>query len=431
MTGEKPEVFVKRLIEEIKKAHLGLGKKEIEMTAEDWVKFEQAEFCWLCEKEFEEEGKKIKVRDHCHFTGKFRGVAHADCNLRFKKPKFTPVFFHNLEHYDSHLFVKSLGVVDEVLSIDCSPNNDEKYISFSIRFELEKVWERNEDGKMQERTIVHEIRFVDSFKFMGTSLERLVGNLQKDQFVEMKKFFGEKSDLLIRKGVFPYEWFDSMEKRKCEKLPERSKFFSELNDEETSIDDFLHVHRVWREFGLKNMKEYHDLYLTTDILLLADVFENFRKICQTHYELDPAHFFTAPGLAWEAMLKFSEVRLELLHDVDMLQMVERGMRGGNVNAFCRFSQANNKFMENFDEKKPSKFIVYLDANNLYGWAMSKPLPVGKFRWMAKDEILNWEEIVKKEGEGCILEVDLIYPKELHVHHIDFPLCPGTLETGWS
>ena len=119
------------------------------------------------------------------------------------------------------------------------------------------------------------------------------------------------------------------------------------------------------------MEEFHDIYLKTDVLLPADVFETFRKVCEKHYELDPAHYFTTPGLAWDAMLKLTEVELELLNDVDMLQMIEREMRGGNSNAFCRFSQANNKYMKEFDENKPSKFIVYLDANNLYGWAMSK------------------------------------------------------------
>ena len=130
---------------------------------------------------------------------------------------------------------------------------------------------------------------------------------------------------------------------------------------------------------MKNMGEYHDLYFKTDVLLLADVFENFRKVCKFHYELDPAHYFTTPGLAWDAMLKLTGVELELLTDPDMLLMIERGIRVGNSNAFCRFSRANNKFMKEFDENKPSKFIVYLDANNLYGWAMSKPLPVGGFR----------------------------------------------------
>ena len=132
------------------------------------------------------------------------------------------------------------------------------------------------------------------------------------------------------------------------------------------------------------------------------------------------------GLAWDAMLKLTDVKLELLNDVEMLLMIERGVRGGNSNAFCRFSQANNKYMKDFDESQPSKYIVYLDANNLYGWAMSKGLPVGGFRWLDWNEAVEWERIVETEGVGCFLKVDLEYPAEMHDEHNDFPLAPESL-----
>ena len=170
-------------------------------------------------------------------------------------------------------------------------------------------------------------------------------------------------------------------------------------------------------------------YLKTDVLLLADVMESFRKLCEKNYGLDPAHYFTTPGLTWDAMLKMTEVKLELLDDVDQLLMVEKGIRGGNANVFKRFAKANNKFMKNFDKNQKSSFLVYLDANNLYGWAMSQPLPVGNFKWMNEKELENWERFVEQEGKGCILEVDLLYPKELHDLHNDFPLAPEILELG--
>ena len=132
------------------------------------------------------------------------------------------------------------------------------------------------------------------------------------------------------------------------------------------------------------------------------------------------------GLAWDAMLKLTDVKLELLNDVEMLLMIERGVRGGNSNAFCRFSQANNKYMKDFDESQPSKYILYLDANNLYGWAMSKGLPSGGFRWLDWNEAVEWERIVETEGVGCFLEVDLEYPAEMHDEHNDFPLAPESL-----
>ena len=129
------------------------------------------------------------------------------------------------------------------------------------------------------------------------------------------------------------------------------------------------------------------------------------------------------------MLKMTEVKLELLEDVDMLLMIEKGIRGGISNAFKRYAKANNKFMKSFDPNLKSSFIVYLDANNLYGWAMSQPLPVGGFEWMNEEELGNWEKIVDEDGISCLLEVDLEYPRELHDFQNDFPLAPEKLKLG--
>ena len=146
------KIFPISLIGEIKKAHLGLKKKKMIMKTQDWKKFRNETVCWLCRKEFEKEGEKIKVRDHCHYTGKFRGAAHLDCNRKFKKPDFTPVFFHNLANYDSHPFVINLGLEDGVLEVKCIPNNEEKYISFSVIVELERILSKNELG---EKVVTH------------------------------------------------------------------------------------------------------------------------------------------------------------------------------------------------------------------------------------------------------------------------------------
>ena len=403
----------------------------IPLNSEEWKKFRESEVCWLCKKKFGEKTLS-KVRDHCHYTGKFRGAAHQSCNLKFQRPKFTPVFFHNLQNYDAHLFVRALGLMDEVLSIKCIPNNDEKYISFSLKFELKRItkWDfKTEEWK--EVVVKHEIRFLDSLKFTLSGLEGLVKNLSREDLEETTRFFGEKIDLVSRKGVYPYEFMDDFEKFKKQSLPKKTSFFSRLKQEKISDEDFDHAQRVWKEFELKNMGDFHDLYLKTDVLLLADVMENFRKLCEKHYELDPAHFFTIPGMAWDAMLKITGIELELLKDgqIEMLLMIEKGIRGGISNAFKRYAKANNKFMKNFDPELKSSFIVYLDANNLYGWAMSKPLPVGGFEWMSEKELENWEEFVEEEGVGCILEVDLEYPAELHDFHNDFPLAPEKMILG--
>ena len=431
-TNQLPQDFIRELISRVKQAHLSLPKKEmIPLNSEEWKKFRESEVCWLCKKKFGEKTLS-KVRDHCHYTGKFRGAAHQSCNLKFQRPKFTPVFFHNLQNYDAHLFVRALGLMDEVLSIKCIPNNDEKYISFSLKFELKRItkWDfKTEEWK--EVVVKHEIRFLDSLKFTLSGLEGLVKNLSREDLEETTRFFGEKIDLVSRKGVYPYEFMDDFEKFKKQSLPKKTSFFSRLKQEKISDEDFDHAQRVWKEFELKNMGDFHDLYLKTDVLLLADVMENFRKLCEKHYELDPAHFFTIPGMAWDAMLKITGIELELLKDgqIEMLLMIEKGIRGGISNAFKRYAKANNKFMKNFDPELKSSFIVYLDANNLYGWAMSKPLPVGGFEWMSEKELENWEEFVEEEGVGCILEVDLEYPAELHDFHNDFPLAPEKMILG--
>ena len=427
-TNQLPQDFIRELISRVKKAHLSLPKKEmIPLSPEEWRKFNESEVCWLCRGKF---GEKPKVRDHCHYTGKFRGAAHQSCNLKFQRPKFTPVFLHNLQNYDAHLFVRALGLMDEVLKIKCIPNNDEKYISFSLEFELKRIkkWDFEKKDCI-EIVLKHEIRFLDSFKFTLAGLESLVKNLSLEDMKETSRFFGKKIDLVSRKGIYPYEYMDDFEKFKKQSLPKKTSFFSRLKQEKVSEKDFEHAQKVWREFELKNMGEYHDLYLKTDVLLLADVMENFRKLCEENYELDPAHFFTVPGMAWDAMLKITGIKLELLEDVDMLLMIEKGIRGGISNSFKRYAKANNRFMKDFDPAEKSSFIVYLDANNLYGWAMSKPLPVGEFEWMSEDELKDWERFVEEEGIGCILEVDLEYPAELHDFHNDFPLAPERLTLG--
>ena len=144
--------------------------------------------------------------------------------------------------------------------------------------------------------------------------------------------------------------------------------------------DYKHAQRIWKEFKLKNLGEYHDLYLKTDVLLLSNVFDTFRNTCLQHYKLDPAHFYTSPGLAWKACLKKTGVKLELLTDLDMLLMFERSIRGGITQAAHRYASANNKCMgEKFDPENVSSFLQYLDANNLYGRAMIQPLPTGGFK----------------------------------------------------
>ena len=227
----------------------------------------------------------------------------------------------------------------------------------------------------------------------------------------------------MRKGVYPYEFMDNWERFNEMSLPSKESFYSNLNMENIDDIDYRHGNNVFKRFKLKNLGEYHDLYVQSDTLLLADVLENFRNKCLEIYELDPAHFLSLPGLAWQACLKKTNMKLELLTDYNMLLIVKEGIRGGICHSIHRHAKANNKYMNNYDENEESSYIQYLDANNLYGWETSQKLPVNNFKWGKDTSKIN-EEFIKNYNEnskkGYILEVDVKYPKKLHDLHSDLP-----------
>ena len=230
----------------------------------------------------------------------------------------------------------------------------------------------------------------------------------------------------MRKGVYPYEYMDEWDKFTEKILPGNDSFYSNLTLENITKTAYAHANNVFKKFNINNLGEYHDLFVRSDTLLLADIFENFRQSCQKNYKLDPAYFVSLPGLAWQACLKKTNIELELLTDYDMLLMVEEGIRGGICHAMQRYAKANNKYMKDYDRKKKSSYIQYLDANNLYGKAMTEKLPVRGFRWM--DDISNIDEDFvkvynKNDNKGYILEVDVDYPNKLQNLHSDLPFLP--------
>ena len=386
----------------------------VKMTGNEELEFQNVEVCYACKGTLGND----RVRDHCHLTGEYRGAAHNACNLKMKTPMFVPVLFHNLEGYDSHLFVKSLGG-----KVNCILKTDKKYISFSKKKVMGTYID--DEGKEHEKTL--EIRFLDSVKFTLKSLDDLVKGLGPDQFKNLERGLGTHG-LLKKKGVFPYEFMTGFDKLEANGLPSKKAFYSKLNDEHISDDQYGHAQKVSNEFGCKTMRDYHDLNLKTDVLLLADVMQNYRDVCIKHYGLDPLWYYTAPGLAWDAALKISKVKLELLTDPNMYLMVETGFRGGVSTITKRYAKANNKYMNKYDREKESYFIPYLDANNLHGWAMSQPLPVDGFKWLPECELPHWNFITDDDdGIGCILEVDLEYPKDLHDAHNEYPLAPESLK----
>ena len=353
--------------------------KPLKMTMENEIDFKKAIKCHICDQQYTD--KDIRVRDHCHITGKFRGSAHQDCNLKLRiKPDNIkiPVIFHNLRGYDSHFIMQQIGEIAKKhtyknkrgeechMNINCIPNNMEKYMAFMLG---------------------NHLVFLDSLQFMSSSLDNLIKNLPDEAFKYTKQEFErEQFNLMKQKGIYPFDHMDSFDRFNETKLPVQQNFYSILNNEHISDEQYKHAQNVWNTFNLKTMGDYHDLYLKSDILLLADVFENFRKTCLQYYKLDPCHYFTSPGLSWDAMLKMTDIKLELMVDIDMYQFIEKGMRGGISYIANRHGKANNKYMKTYNEKAPSKYIMYLDANNLYGWAMSQYLQTGNFKWLSQKQI---------------------------------------------
>ena len=243
---------------------------------------------------------------------------------------------------------------------------------------------------------------------------------------------------MLRKGVYPYEYVGNRERFSEISLPSKEDFYSNLIMEDISDIDYRHANNVFKRFKLENIGDYHDLYVQSDTLLLADVCHNFRDMCIKEYQLDPAHFLSLPGLAWQDCLKKTNIELELLTDYDMLLMVEERIRGGICHSMHRYAKANNKYMKNYNNNEESSYIQYLDANNLYGWAMSKKSPVNGFKWLDNDKTTEFsannvinEEFIKNYNEndkkGYILEVDVKYPKKFHDLHSDLPFLPERME----
>ena len=417
------DVFIKWLENDVKNI-ANIKPKKMVFTEEDEKQFNKAFNCWICGEELGND----RVRDHCHYTGCYRGAAHNNCNLNYSKPKGVPVFFHNLTGYDSHLFINSLGSSNKKETLECIPNNEEKYITFTKNIIVGQY--TNKKGEVKDKTF--KIVFKDSLKFMRSSLGALVNNLPKDAFKNISKYYTpEEVELIKQKGHYPYEYVDKEEKFNDTKPPPQKAFYSKLTGRGITEKDYKHVLNVWHTFKMKTFKDYHELYNETDVLLLADVFENFRNLCLKIYGLDPVYYFTAPGLAWDACLKMTDIVLELLNDPDMLLMFEKGIRGGISMISNRYGEANNKYMsQGFNKNKLKKYLMYLDANNLYGCAMSMKLPTHGFKWLTSvemEKLFNNQVVQIWEKTPCILEVDLEYPENLHDLHNDYPFCPERIE----
>ena len=265
---------------------------------------------------------------------------------------------------------------------------------------------------------------------MKYSLDKLASLLSDDELIITKlDTLPEDIPLLRKKGVYPYEYMDGYDVFRETELPPKGDFFSRLTNAHITDQEYEHAKNIWSGFECSNMGDYHDLYLQTDVRILADVFQSFRANSMKNYGLDPCNYVSVPSLAWDALLKTSKVELDLLTDMSMYDMIESSKRGGISMVSKRYSEANNPMCsDRYDSSKPNKWLMYLDANNLYGWAMSQSLPISDFKWVTIDNTtLDTILSCPEDSEvGYIVEVDMDYPSELHRLHNDYPLAPEPL-----
>ena len=378
--------------------------------------FEEAVDCHICHKTLDDS----RVPDHDHLNGHFRGAAHSACNLNYNlKNLKIPIIFHNLKGFDSKMIMTDIGMMEEKWQKNLSVlvQNSEQFKSLSL------------GG----------ITFIDSLQHLPCSLDQLTKNLvnkgvSPETFPHLHMEFGhlppEKFALLLRKGVFPYSWVDSPDKLLQSSLPSREAFFNDLSSEECSQQDYAHAQSIWREFEMETFQDYLELYLRTDVLLLADVMEGYQRLTLKNFDLEPLWYMTAAALTFDAALKFTGVTLELPTDIDMVNFLMKGVRGGLSYIAKRRSVANLPG-DNFDPSKPQQHLLYIDCNNLYGRALSKKMPVGGFQWLPSEwrppEVKGTFQEMMQEREsdsnGYILEVDAFFPEDIHEWQSDFPFLP--------
>jgi len=399
-------------------------------TKDESKKHYSALTCEMCNGNFESKNKK--VIHHDHINGQYLATICNKCNLQLQYKRFIPIYLHNLKGYDSHFIVPNLSKYGQNCDdVGCIPNNEEKYISFNKKIVVDSYGE-------DEKSLHYEMRFLDTIAFMADSLSNLADNLKKDcktiedkrnAFKSLSSHYvdDEQFEMMCEKGVYPYDYITDYKVLSETKLPTIDKFYSKLTNEKCDEKDYKKAINVWKKFNCKTMLDYHNLYLVSDVLLLSDIWANFKNVCYKIYGLDSSYYYTAPSLSWDSMMKYctennEDFYIELITDMDIYLLFEKSIRGGLSQISKRYAKANNEYMPNYDKNAIDEYILYLDANNLYGAGMSSFLPYKNFKF--NNEEWTKEKILKIEDDskiGYLFECDLHYSKDLHDLHNGYAL----------
>ena len=449
--------FVDELIKLESKMNFWLKdtKKDIIMTEEDNQDFENDNICRYCEKFIEIN----KVRDHCHLTGKYRGPAHNECNLQVKQKdsNFITIGLHNFSNYDCHMFFKQL--VDrkkDNVKFEIIPKTDEKYISIrygcikfidTYRFlssSLDKLVETLVDNshktlKNLKREVIGDDKILNIINVLENMIDKTkrnksISDLKKkypdkineleEAFLDyigendlklLKTEFPDKWRYLTKKLAYPYEYFNSIEdyNKPVDNLQNKD-FFSKLKNKCPDDKEIDRTREIIKKFNIKDGKELTELYCKSDVLLLACVFEKFIKVSQNEFGISPLYFVSLPGYTWECGLKYTNIRLQTLQDKDMILLLENGIRGG----------ISGVMGDRYVKSDKDKNIIYVDATNLYGFAMSQPLPYDNIKFETENVCLEGISNTPDDSDiGYFLEVDLEYPHNIRQKTKNFPFAP--------
>jgi hypothetical protein len=373
-----------------------------DLTLHEAELFSKAESCYLCREQFQQD----KVRDHDHMNGRYLGAACNKCNLarRIRKP-FLPVVFHNLRGYDLHHILKHALSKFPKWSLSCIPQSTEKFLSLTCHIPNSVS-----------------LRFIDSLQFLSASLDSVSKTMNKEDFLLIRDL-PLCDTIKFTKGIFPYSYMTDESRLKDTELPCLSQFYDTLTDSiSITPEDYERAQTAWKTTNCHTMQDYLMLYLQLDCYLLADVFQHFRHVTLCEDKLDPLHFFSTPGLSWasaQLMSREEEDKVQLLHDSTMYEFFEQGIRGGMT--FVN--------QHNVQHKEGETDLLYVDVNNLYGWALSQPLPTANFKWIFDEDELQSivtdlplvDAVTSKIG--YYLEVDLEVPNELHDKLDQLPIAP--------
>ena len=358
--------------------------------------------CWVCEEDFAEGDEKCL--DHCHYSGKVRGIAHESCNLSMRRQKKLPIFVHNFSKYDAFFLLQALSKVE----------NASQYKPRGLAHNTERF--RTLEFKSN-------LLFLDSRAFFPEALASMAQELVKSEhefpLLNGSGLFAtrEQKQLLLKKGIFPYEELRDVDDfcRQTE-FPPIGSFHSTLSGH-ISQSDWEHGKRVYETFHMQNMGEYLHLYQELDCFLLAEIVDRFRHFTYTYFKVDMLQYISLPACSFSSMLFLTKAKIELLTDIDQVTFFESSLRGG-------VAYANTRYVI----RKEGEEIIYLDASALYAVGMQLPLPVSDFAWMTREELekLDLSEQQQEQEWGYVLEVDLEYPEKLHELHSSYPLAPSPL-----